>query len=45
MTSESQTLKGAIDLAYEAISKIDTSSLAYRKDIGLKGLNRNLKSS
>ena len=45
VTSESQTLKGAIDLAYEAISKIDTSSLAYRKDIGLKGLNRNLKSS
>ena len=43
VTSEHETLSGAINLAYKAISKIDTTSLAYRSDIGKKGLSRNPK--
>ncbi|MEE2974907.1 MAG: phosphoribosylamine--glycine ligase [Thermodesulfobacteriota bacterium] len=43
VTSEHETLSGAINLAYKAISKIDTTSLAYRNDIGKKGLSRNPK--
>ncbi len=41
VTSESKTLEEAIDLAYKAISRIDTTNLIYRKDIGSKGLTRN----
>ncbi|MEE2702204.1 MAG: phosphoribosylamine--glycine ligase [Thermodesulfobacteriota bacterium] len=42
VTSEGKTLQEAIDLAYKAISKIDTTNLIYRKDIGFKGLTRNV---
>ena len=41
VTSEGGTLESAIDLAYKAISKIDTSNLIYRTDIGSKGLVKN----
>ena len=41
VTSQGKTLEDAIDLAYKAISQIDTSNLIYRTDIGSKGLLKN----
>ncbi len=38
VTARSETLKGALDLAYEAVSKIYFDGMHYRKDIGAKAL-------
>lgn len=38
LTAISDTLKGAIDYAYQGIEKIDFNKAYYRKDIGLKAL-------
>ncbi len=40
VTSYAETLKGAIDKCYSAVSKIRFDGCHYRKDIGAKGLKR-----
>jgi len=40
VTSIADTIPGAIDLAYEAVGKIDWDGCYYRRDIGRKALNR-----
>lgn len=38
ITAKSETLRGALDLAYEAAAKIHFDGMHYRKDIGAKAL-------
>ena len=40
VTAIGNDLKAAIDKAYEGVAKISFKDMAYRKDIGKKGLNK-----